>query len=147
MSDVDLGYQLCPDLIAEAVSWRHHLHMHPEIAFSEWHTANFISSQLSLSGLTVHRGLGTTGVVGTLTRGMGRRAIAIRADMDALPIEEQSSVPYASSTRGIMHACGHDGHVAIALAAARACARLPNFDGTVHFIFQPEEENEGAQDG
>src|ERR1700761_498306 len=93
------------DLMAEAVSWRHHLHKHPEIAFNEHRTADFIASLLSQWGLKVHRGLAGTGVVGTLTRGTGRRAIAIRADMDALPIQEESGVPYASSAPGVMHAC------------------------------------------
>ena len=144
MSDIDLASRLSPDLISEAVSWRHHLHKHPELAFKERQTADFIASQLGQFGLTVHRGLGGTGVVGTLTRGASRRTIAIRADMDALPIEEQSGVPHTSSTRGVMHACGHDGHVAMVLAAARVCARLPDLDGTVHFIFQPAEEGEGG---
>jgi hippurate hydrolase len=142
MSGIDLAGRLSPDLIAEAVSWRHHLHKHPELAFNERQTADFIASQLGQFGLTVHRGLGGTGVVSTLTSGTSQRTIAIRADMGALPIEEQSGVPHTSSTRGIMHACGHDGHVAMALAAARVCARLPDLDGTVHFIFQPAEEGE-----
>lgn len=144
MTEFDLMQRLSSDLIAEAVSWRHHLHRHPELAFKEQRTGDFVASQLGRFGLSVHRGLGGTGVVGTLTRGTSRRTIAIRADMDALPIEEQSGVPYASSTRGLMHACGHDGHVAIALAAARVCARMPNLDGTIHFIFQPAEEGEGG---
>ena len=92
----------------------------------------------------MHRGLAGTGVVGTLTRGTGRRSIGIRADMDALPIREESGAPHVSSVAGVMHACGHDGHTAMALAAARVCAGLPNLDGTVHFIFQPAEENEGG---
>lgn len=145
MSSIDTVVNgLSPELIAEAKSWRRHLHRHPELAFNERQTADFIASQLAQFGLTVHRGLAGTGVVGTLTRGTGRRSIGIRADMDALPIEEQTGVSYASTSPGVMHACGHDGHVAIALAAARLCARLDNLDGTVHFIFQPAEENEGG---
>lgn len=140
----ELVHRLPPDLIAEAVSWRRHLHSQPELAFNERQTADFVASQLGQFGLPVHRGLAGTGVVSTLTRGTGRRTIGIRADMDALPIEERSGTPHASSTPGIMHACGHDGHVAMALAAARVCARLPDLDGTVHFIFQPAEENEGG---
>lgn len=132
------------ELIAEAVTWRHHLHQHPELAYQEHTTAEFIASQLARFGLSVHGGLAGTGVVGTLTRGTSRRTIAIRADMDALPIEETSGVPYASCHKGVMHACGHDGHVAIALAAARTCSQLANLDGTVHFVFQPAEENEGG---
>ena len=144
MTGIDLADGLPPDLIAEAVSWRHHLHRHPELAFNERQTADFVASQLSHFGLAVHRGLAGTGVVGTLTRGTSRRTIAIRADMDALPIQEQSGAPHTSCNHGIMHACGHDGHVAMALAAARVCARLSDLDGTVHFIFQPAEENEGG---
>ncbi len=132
------------DLLAEALSWRHHLHRHPELAFGERQTADFVASQLERFGLKVHRGLAGTGVVGTLTRGTGRRSIGIRADMDALPIREESGAPHISSVPGVMHACGHDGHTAIALAAARICSTLPDLDGTVHFIFQPAEENEGG---
>lgn len=132
------------NLLAEAVSWRHHLHRHPELAFGERQTSEFVASELERSGLKVHRGLAGTGVVGTLTRGTGRRSIGIRADMDALPIREESGAPHSSSNAGVMHACGHDGHTAIALAAARICAGLSDLDGTVHFIFQPAEENEGG---
>lgn len=128
------------ELIADAISWRQHLHRFPELAYHEFRTADFIAAKLDQFGLTVHRGLGGTGVVGTLTRGVSRRTIAIRADMDALRIRECTGAPYASCTDGIMHACGHDGHVAIALAAARACANIPDLNGTVHFIFQPAEE-------
>jgi amidohydrolase len=135
---------LSADLMAEVVCWRHRLHQHPELAFQETRTADFVASQLGQVGLAVHRGLAGTGVVGTLSRGTSRRTIAIRADMDALPIQEQSGIAHASRAPGIMHACGHDGHVAIALAAARICSRLPDLDGTVHFIFQPAEENEGG---
>lgn len=146
MTSTDPADGLSADLIAQAVSWRHHLHKHPELAFNERQTAEFVASQLGQFGLVVHRGLAGTGVVGTLTRGTGRRTIAIRADMDALPIQEQSGASHASCVRSVMHACGHDGHVAIALAAARACANLPGLDGTVHFIFQPAEESgAGAQ--
>ena len=141
MSSTDSGDS---NLLAEAVSWRHHLHRHPELAFGERQTSEFVASQLERSGLKVHRGLAGTGVVGTLTRGTGRRSIGIRADMDGLPIREESGAPHASSNAGVMHACGHDGHTAIALAAARICAGLPDLDGTVHFIFQPAEENEGG---
>lgn len=144
MIDIDLMDALSPDLITEAVSWRRYLHKHPELAFNERQTAGFVASKLAQFGLRVHRGLAGTGVVGTLTRGTGRRTIAIRADMDALAIQEQSGAPHASCVSDIMHACGHDGHVAMALAAARICARLPDLNGTVHFIFQPAEENGGG---
>jgi hippurate hydrolase len=132
------------DVLAEAVSWRRHLHQHPELAFGERQTADFVAAQLERFGLKVHRGLAGTGVIGTLTRGTSRRSIGIRADMDALPIGEESGAAHVSRVPGVMHACGHDGHTAIALAAARICASLPGLDGTVHFIFQPAEESEGG---
>jgi hippurate hydrolase len=138
------GERISAEWITEAIAWRRHLHQHPELAFHENRTADFVAAQLGRFGLTVHRGLAGTGVVGTLSRGTSRRRIGIRADMDALPIQEQSGIEYASRVPGVMHACGHDGHVAIALAAARACAGLSSLDGTVHFIFQPAEENEGG---
>lgn len=140
MTSTHIARVLSPDLIAEAIVWRRHLHERPELAYNEHQTSEFIASQLAQFGLSVHRGLAGTGVVGTLTRGTSRRAIAIRADMDALRIQEQTGVSHASSTPGVMHACGHDGHVAMALAAARVCSRLSDLDGTVHFIFQPAEE-------
>lgn len=136
--------ELSSELLAQAVAWRHELHRHPELAYNEHRTSEFVAAQLAEFGLRVHRGLGGTGVVGTLQRGSSRRSIGIRADMDALPIQEQGLAQYASGVPGIMHACGHDGHVAIALAAAAACSRMPHLDGTVHFIFQPAEENEGG---
>lgn len=132
------------NVVADAVSWRRHLHQHPELAFNELNTAQFIADRLEQVGLVVHRGLAGTGVIGTLSRGTSKRVIGIRADMDALPIQEQSATTYTSGVPGLMHACGHDGHVAMALAAARVCARLPSLDGTVHFIFQPAEEAEGG---
>jgi len=144
MSNIDIERELSADLLTEAVSWRHHLHRHPELAYQERKTSDFVAEQLGRFGLKVHRGLAGTGVVGTLSRGTSRRTISIRADMDALPIKEQSGATYASSIAGVMHACGHDGHVAMALAAARVCARMPELDGTVHFIFQPAEEGHGG---
>jgi amidohydrolase len=132
------------DILAEALSWRHHLHRHPELAFGERETSDFVATQLERFGLKVHRGLAGTGVVGTLRRGTGRRSIGIRADMDALPVREESGAPHISRVPGVMHACGHDGHTAIALAAAGICSALPDLDGIVHFIFQPAEENEGG---
>ena len=135
---------LSGELLAQATGWRRDLHRHPELAYAEHRTAEFVARQLAQFGLQVHRGLGGTGVVGTLSRGTSRRSIGIRADMDALPIRETSGVDHASSAPGIMHACGHDGHTAMALAAAALCAQLPGLNGTVHFIFQPAEENEGG---
>lgn len=142
MSSTNRAHCLSADLIAEAVEWRRHLHRYPEVAYNERQTSDFIADQLGNYGLSVHRGLGGTGVVGTLKRGTSRRTIGIRADMDALSIKEETEVPYASSIPGTMHACGHDGHIAMALAAARVAAELPGLDGTVHFIFQPAEEGE-----
>ena len=134
---------LCASAIEEAVNWRHDLHRHPELGFQERRTSDFIAARLSEWGYRVSRGYGTTGLVGSLSKGASRKAIGIRADMDALPMTEESGVAHASTTPGVMHACGHDGHVATALAGARALA-ASDFDGTVHFIFQPAEENEGG---
>lgn len=129
--------------IEEATRWRHHLHRNPELGFEEHETSAFIAKLLSEWGYSVRTGYGKTGIVGTISRGSSARAIGIRADIDALPISEQTGLDYASRIPGRMHACGHDGHVSMALAAARACSRQ-DFDGTVHFIFQPAEENEGG---
>ncbi|WP_273793815.1 M20 aminoacylase family protein [Brucella anthropi] len=129
--------------VAEATAWRHHLHRYPELAFEESRTAAFIAEKLQLWGFSVRTGFAGTGVIGSLKRGTSKRAIGIRADMDALPIVEKSGVDYASENLGKMHACGHDGHVSMALAAAKAVSKL-EFDGTVNFIFQPAEENEGG---
>lgn len=129
--------------IAEALAWRHHLHRHPELGFEEHDTAAFIAQKLQEWGYTVRTAYARTGVIGSLSRGSSTRSIGIRADMDALPITEKSGVAYASQTPGKMHACGHDGHVSMALAAAKAVSKS-DFDGTVHFIFQPAEENEGG---
>lgn len=129
--------------IAEAISWRHHLHSIPELGFEEHETAKFIADKLSLWGFKVRTAYAKTGVIGSLKRGTSQRSIGIRADIDALPILEKSGVEYTSKIDGRMHACGHDGHVSIALAAAKAISQL-DFDGTVHFIFQPAEENEGG---
>lgn len=127
-------------MIDDAISWRRYLHQYPELAYNEKNTADFVATKLRQFGLTVHRGLAGTGLVGTLRRGSSHRAIAIRADMDALGMQEQNVLEHASAHHGVMHACGHDGHVAIALAAARIAAAMPSLDGTVHFVFQPAEE-------
>jgi len=133
------------DFHADLAAWRHEIHAHPETAFEEKRTADFVASRLQDFGIEVHRGLAGTGVVGTLkgTR-PGGRAIALRADMDALHIHEKNGVPYVSTNPGKMHACGHDGHTTMLLGAARYLAETRNFAGTVHFIFQPAEENEGG---
>lgn len=131
-------------LHAEMASWRHDLHSHPETAFEELRTSALVAQKLELFGLKVHRGLARTGVVGTLTAGSGTRAISLRADMDALHIVEQNSFDHRSQNEGKMHACGHDGHTAMLLGAAKHLSETRNFNGTVHFVFQPAEENEGG---
>ncbi len=133
-----------PDL-EELVAWRRELHAHPELGFAEHRTAAFVAERLRAFGLDeVHTGLAGTGVVGVLRAGSGRRTIALRADMDALPIAEETNRPWASRTPGVMHACGHDGHTVMLLGAARELARRRRFDGTVVFIFQPAEEMLGG---
>ncbi|HEX4886220.1 MAG TPA: M20/M25/M40 family metallo-hydrolase, partial [Casimicrobiaceae bacterium] len=127
---------LVPDAVAvepEMRDWRHHLHAHPETAFEERATAEYVAERLASFGLEVHTGLAKTGVVGVLRNGSGERSIGLRADLDALHIAEASGVPYASRHAGRMHACGHDGHTAMLLGAAKALAKRRAFDGTVHF--------------
>lgn len=128
----------------EMAGWRRHIHAHPEMAFKERQTADFVAAKLAEFGIEVHRGLARTGVVGTLRTGAGTSTLALRADMDALPIAEKTGLGHASRNAGVMHACGHDGHTAMLLGAARYLAETRNFDGTVHFVFQPAEENEGG---
>lgn len=126
-------------------AWRHDLHAHPETAFEEFRTSDVVAAKLEEFGIEVHRGLAGTGVVGTLQgKESGPGAIGLRADMDALDIEEQTNLEYRSKNPGKMHACGHDGHTTMLLGAARYLAQNPDFAGTVHFIFQPAEENEGG---
>lgn len=120
---------------------RHDLHQHPELAYEESRTSDKVAALLGDWGYQVTRGLGSTGVVGTLRLGNGSKSVGIRADMDALPIEELTKLPYASGTSGKMHACGHDGHTTILLSAARQLALDKSFNGTLHVIFQPAEEN------
>jgi hippurate hydrolase len=124
----------------EIVALRHDLHQYPELAFQERRTSKIIASNLSSWGYEVATGIAGTGIVATLKRGKGEKRIAIRADMDALPIEEATGLDYASKNPGVMHACGHDGHTSILLAAARYLATSGNFDGTLRLIFQPAEE-------
>jgi hippurate hydrolase len=127
-------------LHAEMTAWRHDLHAHPEFGFEEKRTSAFVAAKLREFGLQVAEGIGGTGVVGTLSCGSGNRSIALRADMDALRIAEQGQQAYRSQTPGTMHACGHDGHTAMLLGAARLLAEQGGFDGTVRFLFQPAEE-------
>jgi len=129
----------------EMTEWRQHIHRHPETAFEEHNTSDYVAMRLHEFGIDVHRGLAGTGVVGTLkgNRGDGP-AIGLRADMDALDIHEKNEIDYKSENPGKMHACGHDGHSAMLLGAAKYLAETQNFAGTVHFIFQPAEENEAG---
>jgi len=128
----------------EMAEWRHDIHAHPETAFEEQRTSSVVAKKLESFGLRVHKGLGRTGVVGTLVAGSGKRAVSLRADMDALHIHEKNAFAHRSQHEGKMHACGHDGHTTMLLGAAKYLAQTRNFDGTVHFIFQPAEENEGG---
>ena len=133
--------------IAELTKIRRDIHAHPELAFQEQRTADIVARELTAYGLEVHRGLAQTGVVGVLRKGSSQRAIGLRADMDALPLQEKSQLAHRSTHRGRMHACGHDGHTALLLGAARYLAENQDqidFDGTVYFIFQPAEEAEGG---
>lgn len=131
-------------LAPEFVGIRHQIHAFPELAFEELRTSDPVAERLQSWGYEVHRGLGSTGVVGRLKKGQGSRSIGIRADMDALPIQEKTGLPYASTLSGKMHACGHDGHTAILLCAARYLAESVDYNGTLNLIFQPAEENEGG---
>lgn len=132
------------EIAADMVALRHQIHAHPELAFEEFATSDLVAKCLTEWGYTVHRGLAGTGVVATLKKGSGPKRLGLRADMDALPIQESTGLPYASQVPGKMHACGHDGHTAILLAAARAIALNPDFDGTLNLIFQPAEEGLGG---
>jgi hippurate hydrolase len=136
------------DLVPQMQAWRHNIHAHPELGFAETRTAALVAEQLAGCGIEVHRSVGRTGVVGVLRNGAradtaGRR-VGLRADMDALPIAEANDFAHRSRHAGRMHACGHDGHTAMLLGAARYLAQTRNFDGTVHFIFQPAEEGLGG---
>ena len=133
-----------PNVMAEVLATRHHLHQFPEIGLSEFKTSDYVAEQLAALGYEVARGLAKTGIVATLKNGASNRSIGIRADFDALPILEETGLPYASQVPGVMHACGHDGHTAMLLGAAKILAERRNFDGVIHLIFQPAEENFGG---
>ncbi|MEX3968474.1 M20 aminoacylase family protein [Paraburkholderia sp. EG286B] len=128
----------------EMIALRHEIHAHPELGFEEFVTSDLVAQRLTEWGYEVHRGLGGTGVVGTLKVGDGKQRLGLRADMDALPIHENTGLDYASRIPGKMHACGHDGHTAMLLAAAKHLAQSRNFSGTLHLIFQPAEEGLGG---
>src|SRR5271163_1812537 len=128
----------------DVTNWRRDIHAHPELGFEEHRTSDFVAQKLAEFGYEVHRGVGRTGVVGRLSAGTSPRSIGLRADMDALPIEEATNLAYRSHHQGRMHACGHDGHTAMLLGAARYLAETRKFDGTVNLIFQPAEEGVGG---
>src|ERR1700693_4548958 len=133
------------DFHDDLTAWRRDIHAHPETAFEEQRTSDVVAKRLQDFGIEIHRGLAGTGVVGTLKGSRpGPRAIAIRADMDALDVAEKNHFHHVSTNSGKMHACGHAGHTTMLLGAARYLAETRNFAGTVHFIFQPAEENEGG---
>ncbi len=139
--------KLIDEILADApaiAAVRRDLHAHPELCFQEQRTADVVAQQLSAWGIPIHRGLGTTGVVGIVKAGTSTRAIALRADMDALPMQEFNTFAHASRYDGKMHACGHDGHTAMLLGAAKYLAKNRQFDGTVYLIFQPAEEDGGG---
>jgi len=139
-----MTHNLPAELIEQMRRWRRQLHAHPELAFKEHASAELVARELESVGLEVHRGLAGTGVVGTLRAGSGERAIGLRADLDALPMDEHNDFAHRSQHDGAMHACGHDGHTSMLLGAARQLAESADFSGTVHFIFQPAEEAEGG---
>jgi hippurate hydrolase len=130
--------------VEEFISLRRDIHQHPELAFEEHRTAALVSEKLKSWGYEVHEGIGGTGVVGVLKNGNGEMTIGLRADLDALPINEQTDLEWASKNEGVMHACGHDGHTAILLAAAKEIADKKEFSGTINLIFQPAEEGGGG---
>jgi amidohydrolase len=129
------------DFHDDMIAWRHEIHSHPETAFEEVRTAGLVADRLKDFGVEVHTGLAKTGVVGVLKCGSSDRKIGLRADMDALDLQEMNDFEHKSLHNGKMHACGHDGHTTMLLGAARYLAETQNFDGTVYFIFQPAEEN------
>ena len=131
----------------EMTEWRRDIHAHPEIAFEEVRTSELVATKLEEWGIEVHRGIAKTGVVGVLTGrddGASQKSIGLRADMDALPMEEENDIPYKSQNPGKFHGCGHDGHTTMLLGAAKYLAETRNFSGTVNFIFQPAEEGAGG---
>ena len=129
---------------ASIAAIRRDIHAHPELCFEEKRTSDVVAQQLTAWGIPIHRGMGTTGVVGIIKNGTSERAIGLRADMDALPMQEFNTFAHTSQHAGKMHACGHDGHTAMLLAAAQHFAKNRNFDGTVYVIFQPAEEGGGG---
>jgi amidohydrolase len=139
--------QMIESILADAAAitaMRRDIHAHPELCFEEVRTADLIAKALTDWGIPIHRGMGTTGVVGIIKNGSSSRAVGLRADIDALPMTEHNHFAHASTHQGKMHACGHDGHTAMLLAAAKHLSRHRNFDGTVYLVFQPAEEGGGG---
>ena len=136
--------EIDPALVAQLTGWRRHLHSHPELSLQESATAAFVAARLAELGIEHATGIGGHGVVGTIRRGDSNRSVGLRADMDALPIEEQTGAAYGSTRPGVMHACGHDGHTTSLLGAAALLARETDWTGTVHLVFQPAEEGYGG---
>ena len=132
------------ELHGKVTAWRRHIHAHPELSTQEAATAAFVCQTLTELGVPFVANVGGHGVVATITRGQSNRSVGLRADMDALPIEETTGLPYASGTPGVMHACGHDGHTASLLGAAALLSRDPGWTGTVQLVFQPAEEGAGG---
>ncbi|TGN87909.1 amidohydrolase [Bradyrhizobium yuanmingense] len=135
---------MSPELHQKLTVWRRHLHAHPELSLQEKETSAFVQDKLTELGIPFEAGIGGHGIVATLRRGHAQRRVGLRADMDALPITEDTGLPYASQTSGVMHACGHDGHTASLLGAAALLATDTDWSGTVDFIFQPAEEGFGG---
>ena len=129
--------------LPELIELRRHLHSHPELSGEEHQTAALVAGELRSCGWRVQEGVGRTGVVAEAGP-LDGPTVGLRVDMDALPVEERTGLPFASTRQGVMHACGHDGHTAMLIGAAEALAASRNFKGTVHFIFQPAEENFGG---
>lgn len=132
------------DFAAQVTAWRRHLHAHPELSLKESATAAFVCARLDEMGIPYESGVGGHGVVATLKRGGSNRSVGLRADMDALPIPEETGKPYSSTNPGVMHACGHDGHTASLLGAARMLKDDPDWSGQIHLVFQPAEEGYGG---
>ncbi len=134
-------------IVAQAAAFaavRRDIHAHPELCFEEQRTSDLVARMLTEWGIPIHRGLGTTGVVGIIRNGDSNRAVGLRADMDGLPVTEFNTFGHASVTKGKMHACGHDGHTTMLLSAAQYLSQHRHFDGTVYLIFQPAEESGGG---
>ena len=136
--------QIRQEQASHLATLRKDIHAHPELAFAEHRTAELVATRLEALGIETHRGIGRTGVVGVLRAGSSARSIGLRADMDALPMQERNTFPHHSRIPGRMHACGHDGHTTMLLGAATHLAKHRDFDGTVHLIFQPAEEGDGG---